>query len=92
MGVAELNSRNLESAISHLVSADKLEPGREEVQYALAAAHALYGNVEQALAHVEATLNLRPANSFQIRQDEDFALLAGDPRFRALVCMNGVKN
>jgi len=89
VGVAELNSRNLDSAIGHLERADKLEPEREDIQYALAAAHALQGNVEQALAHLEATVALRPANSFQVRQDEDFASLADDPRFRTLVYENG---
>jgi len=92
MGVAELNSRNLESAIGHLDRADKLEPEREEVHYALAAAHALQGNVEEALAHVRATVALRPANSFQMRQDEDFTSLADDPRFRELVYAGGGAN
>ena len=91
MGIAQLNSRDLESAINHLERADQLQPGREEVRYALAAAHALQGNVDEALTHLQATLTLRPANSFQIRQDEDFALLAADPRFRALVYAGGGK-
>lgn len=84
-GVAELNSRNLGSAIGHLERADKLEPQREDVQYALAAAHALQGNAEEALEYMRASIALRPANSFQIRQDEDFVSLADDPRFRTLV-------
>jgi len=89
MGVAELNSRNLDSAVVHLERADKLEPEREDIQYALAAAHALQGNAEKALAHLRASVTLRPANSFQIRQDNDFASLAGDPRFRELVYSGG---
>jgi len=92
MGVAELNSRHLDSAIGHLDRADKLEPEREDVHYALAAAHALQGNVEEALTHVRATVALRPANSFQIRQDEDFASLADDPRFRELLNVGGGPN
>ncbi len=92
MGVAELNSRNLDSAIGHLGRADKLEPEREDVHYALAAAHALQGNLEEALTHVRVTVALRPANSFQIRQDEDFASLVDDPRFRELLYAGGGPN
>ncbi|HMD97507.1 MAG TPA: tetratricopeptide repeat protein [Terriglobia bacterium] len=89
MGVAELNSRNLDSAIGYLDRADKLEPEREDIQYALAAAHALQGNVEEAVTHLRVSVTLRPANSFQIRQDEDFSSLADDPRFRELVYSGG---
>jgi tetratricopeptide (TPR) repeat protein len=89
MGVAELNSRHLEAAVGYLDRADQLQPEREEIKYALAAAHALQGHVEEALTHLEATVALRPANSFQARQDEDFAPLADDPRFRALVYAGG---
>jgi len=85
LGVAELNSRNLDSAIGYLERADKLEPEREDIQYALAAAHALQGNVEEAVTHLRVSVTLRPANTFQVRQDEDFASLADDPRFRELV-------
>jgi tetratricopeptide (TPR) repeat protein len=89
MGVAELNRRNLESAFGHLDRADKLEPKREHIQYALAAAYALQGDSESALNYLRAAIELRPANSLQARQDEDFASLAADLRFQALVHSNG---
>jgi tetratricopeptide (TPR) repeat protein len=84
LGVAQLNARNLDSAIEHLNKADRLRPNQDHVQYALAAAHALLGNVEVALGHLKSAVALRPANRFLACKDEDFQSLVGDPRFRRL--------
>lgn len=84
-GVSELNARRLERAIEYLTKAVKLEPNREETHYALAAAHSLHGNADAALEHLKASIDLRPQNRFQARQDEDFQSLASDPRFTNLV-------
>lgn len=85
LGVAALNARNFDSAIKHLGRADKLKPNSEDIQYALAAAHALQGNTEAALEHLKTAIELRPENRFQARHDEDFESLAADPRFRSLI-------
>lgn len=85
LGVAELNTRRLDTAIQHLSKAAKAAPGREEIRYALAAAHALQGNRETALEHLSAAIALRPQNKFQARQDLDFESLTDDPRFQKLV-------
>ncbi len=85
LGVAELNARRLEEAIEHLKKADKAAPNREDVRYALAAAHALRGNSQSALEHLKAAIALRPENRFQARHDDDFRSLADDPQFRQLV-------
>jgi tetratricopeptide (TPR) repeat protein len=85
LGVAELNSRNLESAIQHLTKADKMQPKRDHTRYALAAAYALKGNAEAALEHLKVAIQLRPANMYQARHDEDFQSLASHPVFRSLV-------
>lgn len=85
LGVAELNVRELDRAVEHLRKAQKLEPKREEIRYALAAALALRGDREAALEHLEASIALRPQNRFQARRDADFQPLAGDPRFLSLV-------
>jgi len=89
LGVAELNARDLQSAVEHLKRADRLEPNGEHVRYALAAAHALQGNTDVALEHLKVAIALRPGNSFQARLDEDFRALASDHRFRKLVGANG---
>jgi tetratricopeptide (TPR) repeat protein len=89
LGVAELNARQLESALGHLSRADRLEPNGGHIRYALAAAHALQGNTEAALEHLKAAIILEPHNSFQARDDEDFRALTSDVRFRSLVGLNG---
>ena len=89
LGVAELNSRILDQAVEHLNKACKLNPKREDIRYALAAAYALEGNLDAALEHLKAAIELRPENRFQARHDEDFRALMQDPRFRDLV-MAGV--
>jgi tetratricopeptide (TPR) repeat protein len=89
LGVAELNVRELDRAVEHLSKAQKLDPQREEIRYALAAAHALKGNREEALEHLEVAITLRPQNRFQARHDADFQPLAGDPRFLSLISQNG---
>ena len=85
LGVAQLNARQVEAALESLRRADKREPNRDYIQYALAAAHALRGDVESALEHLKAATESRPANRFRARNDEDFRSLASDPRFRRLV-------
>jgi tetratricopeptide (TPR) repeat protein len=85
LGVGALNTRHMREAIEHLGKADKLTPNQEHIQYALATAHALEGNVEAALEHLKSAITLRPANRIQARHDEDLAGLATDPRFRRLV-------
>jgi tetratricopeptide (TPR) repeat protein len=89
MGVAELNRRDLDRAVEYLSKARKLQPKREEIRYALAAAHALRGDHEEALEHLAAAIALRPQNRFQARHDADFQPLAGNPRFVSLVSFHG---
>lgn len=89
LGVAELNVRDLDRAVEHLSKARKLQPKREEIRYALAAAHALRGDREAALEHLEAAITLRPQNRFHARHDADFQPLAADPRFLTLISKHG---
>lgn len=85
LGVAELNARDLDRAVEHLSKAQKLDPKREEIRYALAAAYAQKGASEEALEHLEAAIHLRPQNRYQARHDADFQPLAGNPRFVSLI-------
>jgi tetratricopeptide (TPR) repeat protein len=89
LGVSELNARQLDLAVEHLSRACKLEPKREEIRYALAAAHALQGNADAALEHLRVAIELRPQNRYQARHDPDFESLGSDARFRSLVMAEG---
>lgn len=85
LGVAELNLRDLDRAVEHLSKAQKLQPKREEIRYALAAAYSLKGDREAAFEQLKAAIALRPQNRFQARHDADFQPLVGDPRFLSLM-------
>lgn len=85
LGVAQLNARNLETAVEYFNKADRLGPNQDHVRYALAAAHALLGNVESALVHLKAAIELRAASRFLASRDEDFRSLTADLRFRRLL-------
>jgi tetratricopeptide (TPR) repeat protein len=85
LGVACLNGREYSLAVEHLSKADKMKPHQDHIHYALAVSHALGGNADDALAHLEASFALRPENRIHARRDEDFQGLAADPRFRRLI-------
>src|SRR5579863_3997179 len=65
LGISALNAGQAESAVTYLSKAHHLEPKREDIRYALAAAHALQGDAEVALEHLKAAIALRPQNRFQ---------------------------
>jgi tetratricopeptide (TPR) repeat protein len=85
LGVACLNARDFGQATEHLSKADKIKPQQDHIHYALAVSHALGGNPDAAIAHLEAAFALRPENRIHARRDEDFRQIAADPRFRRLI-------
>ena len=84
-GVAELNAGRPDSAANYLEKANRMEPGREDVCYALAACYALQAKAGAALDLLRTAIGLRPQNRLEARHDPDFRSLAGDPRFGDLV-------
>lgn len=84
-GVAALNSQDFDRAIQFLTRSDEMVPNQEYVHYALAAAYSLRGDSKNAISHLERAIGLRPQNKVQARHDEDFQVLAGDPRFIRLL-------
>jgi tetratricopeptide (TPR) repeat protein len=84
-GVAALNSRDFDQALQYLTKSDKLNPNQEYIHYALAAAYGLRGDADHAFSHLKTAIELRPQNRTQARHDEDFQVLAGDPRFSQLL-------
>lgn len=84
-GVALINSRNLAEARTHLERALEMAPGADHVHYALALAQALSGDFTNAQLNLRRAIELEPRNRLIARQDADFAPLANQPPFDALI-------
>ena len=84
-GVAALNSREFDQALQYLNKSNKMIPNQEYIHYALAAVYGLQGDPDNAFCHLETAIKLRPQNRVQARHDEDFQVLADDPRFSQLL-------
>ncbi len=85
VGIADLNRREIASAIQHLEHALKLTPKADHVLYALAAANALQGSREEALGFLKQAIHHRAENRFLAARDGDFDSLHEDADFRELV-------
>ena len=84
-GVALINSRNLPEARIHLEKALEMSPAADHVHYALALAQALSGDTVNAQQNLKRAIELEPRNRLIARQDADFAPLAHQPPFDALI-------
>jgi len=84
VGIADLNRRELSSAIEHLQHALKLMPKADHVLYALASANALLLNRDQALHYLKQSIHHRPENRFLAIRDADFESLQDDADFKQL--------
>jgi tetratricopeptide (TPR) repeat protein len=84
-GVALINSRNLPEARVHLEKALEMSPAADHVHYALALAQALAGDLANAQQNLKRAIELEPRNRLIARQDADFAPLANQPPFDALI-------
>lgn len=84
-GVAMMNLGRWDEARESLEKARKLTPKADHVHYALAALDCLTGEADSALANLKIAIELRPANRYHARNDEDFNFLQEDPRFTELL-------
>jgi len=84
-GVVLINTRRLMEARSALEKALEMAPGKEHIHFALALAQALGGDAASAFANLKRAIELEPRNRLLARQDTDFAPLANQPPFDALV-------
>jgi tetratricopeptide (TPR) repeat protein len=85
VGIADLNRRELTSAVEHLQHALKLMPKGDHILYALATASALQGDRERALGYLKNSIQYRGENRFLALRDSDFQSLSEDPDFKQLV-------
>jgi tetratricopeptide (TPR) repeat protein len=84
-GIALLNSRKIAEARTHLEQALTLAPDADHIHYAVAAAQALNGDLTGAHEHLKRAIEIEPRNRLHARQDTDFAHLAHQPPFEALL-------
>jgi len=84
-GIALFNSRKIADARTHLEQALKLAPEADHIHYAVAAAQALTGDLTGAHEHLKRAIEIEPRNRLHARQDGDFAQLAHQPPFDALL-------
>jgi tetratricopeptide (TPR) repeat protein len=84
-GVAMMNLGRWDEARESLDRAHKQAPKSDHIIYALAALDCLTGEADAALANLKIAIELRPANRYHARNDEDFAFLQEDPRFTELL-------
>ena len=84
-GIALMNSRKIAEARTHLEQALRLAPEADHIHYAVAAAQALNGDLAGAHEHLKRAIEIEPRNRLHARQDADFAPLAHQPPFDALL-------
>ena len=84
-GIALINSRNVAEARTHLEKALEIAPASDYIHYALALAQALGGDFAHAHDNLKRAIELEPRNRLIARQDADFAPLANQPPFDALI-------
>ena len=84
-GVALMNARMVEEARAHLERALQMAPDSEHIHYALAGVHALTADAARAYEHLKRAIELDPKNRIMARQDGDFASVAGQAQFQALL-------
>lgn len=84
-GVALINTRKLAEARSYLEKALQISPNSDHIHYALALAQALDGDAGHAYENLKRAIELEPRNRTIARQDADFAPLANQPPFDALL-------
>jgi Flp pilus assembly protein TadD len=84
-GVAMINSRNAVEARAHLEKALAIAPGADHIHYALALAHAIGGDLAGARDNLRRAIELEPRNRLLARRDADFAPLAHEAPFHALL-------
>jgi len=83
--IALINLRNVGEARAHLEKALEIAPESDHIHYALALAQALGGDLASAHANLKRAIELEPRNRMIARQDADFAHIANQPPFDALI-------
>ena len=83
--VACINNGDYEEAREQLESIVEREDTADYAHYGLAMLHAMTGQAEGCLHHLERAIELSPHNRIHARSDVDFRQMADDPRFTELL-------
>jgi tetratricopeptide (TPR) repeat protein len=84
-GVISLNDGDHSQAIKHLTKALELEPKNANIQYCLAAAHALSGDAPATAKLLKQAIGSDPTARVHARVDEDFARVWDDAEVAVLL-------
>lgn len=76
-----LNSGASSTAIDHLNAVAYEKPADAQVQYMLSVAHAVSGDADLAITHLERAIRLNPDNRLLARQEPDFENIHDNDRF-----------
>ena len=79
-----LNAGAVKAAIEHLNAVASEKPTDANVHYMLAVAHALSGDADTSVTHLERAITLNPDNRLLARQEPDFENIRENDRFRDL--------
>ncbi|MFM8394155.1 MAG: tetratricopeptide repeat protein [Acidobacteriota bacterium] len=86
-GVFALNTGNYEQARVCFEKARKIKPEEPHILYSLAATLVHLGEVEQALIHLQRSIQLQPRYRSQVLNDNDFSDLRDNRQFLAMMGM-----
>ncbi|MBC8073376.1 MAG: tetratricopeptide repeat protein [Deltaproteobacteria bacterium] len=87
-GLAEVKAGRYHECIASITASLEVDPDRANAHYTIACAYALLGDHDRALASIARALECDPELAPDIAGDADFAGLADDPRFVALVTVD----
>ncbi|MBE3071444.1 MAG: tetratricopeptide repeat protein [Acidobacteria bacterium] len=80
-----INGGAYDEGIVQLRALAEETPGHDHVQYMLAVVHALHGEPDLAMPHLQRAIDLNPDNRYLARQDADLELIRRDPQFRRVL-------
>jgi tetratricopeptide (TPR) repeat protein len=78
-----INAGKFDTAVEHLRAVTAEDPANDHVCYMLAVAHALRGDLDDAVRHLLRAIELNPENRAIARQDRDLENLRLQEAFRA---------
>jgi predicted Zn-dependent protease len=83
--VVLMNENRFDEARAVLDRLSRSHPDADFAHYGLAVLSCVSGRAEEALRHLQRSIEMNPQNRIQARNDSDFQTMADDPRFTELL-------